>query len=157
MTGKEVKQVTLLLALCRADHTVYVTLHFCMKNSVACMLSYPLPHYSLLFPCPFCVQTDAMTFGWVLNIPMNRNTIDDWQVTKGTILEGNCQCGSSSFPWPQYNMALFSTNNYLLRVVSDGLCHYSACHHPDFIMRKNRKTSYKYANWKITKFTFVEV
>ena len=87
-----------------------------------------------------------MTFGQVLNIPMNRNTIDDWQVTKRTILEGNCQCGSSSFPWPQYNMALFSTNNYLLTVVSDGLCHYSACHHPDFIMRKNRKTSYKYAN-----------
>ena len=31
----------------------------------------------LSVPLSYCVQTDAMTFGWVLNIPVTRMKIDD--------------------------------------------------------------------------------
>jgi hypothetical protein len=76
-------------------------------------------------------------------------TIDDWYGEEGNY------AGRELSVWKQllsmasvYHLALLSTNNYLLAVVSDGLCHYSACHSPDFIMRKNESTSYKNSRFK---------
>jgi len=60
-------------------HTVYVIRYFCAKNLTACTLRVTLTTLMLPVPLSFCVQTNGMAVGWVLNIPLNRITIDDWQ------------------------------------------------------------------------------
>lgn len=115
-------------------HTVYITLYFCMKNPTACMLRVTPTILMLPVPLSFCVQTDVMTFVWVLNVPMDRTAIYDWQVTKRTMLEENRGCGSSFFPWPQYSLWHHSLQTITCLQLCQMVCVITVHVSPDFIM-----------------------
>jgi hypothetical protein len=106
------------LPLCTANHVLYVLLHFCAKNPVAYTLRFTPTILVLPFHLSSCLQTDAMTCAWVLNIPMNRMETDNSRVMKGTMLEENWY-GRGYPPWPQYSIQLYS----LQTIISLLLCH----------------------------------
>ena len=70
------------------------------------------------------------------------------RVMTGTMLEGNCRCRSLSIT------SVIIQYNYLFTVVSNGLCHYSACHSPDFIMRKKKVPVTKIQTEKLQSLNF---
>ena len=116
-------------------HTVYITLYFCVKNPTACTLRVTPTTLMLPVHLSFCVQTDAMSGGWVLNIPASRMTIDDWRWGRELCWKRDVDVEAAPFLGLiiAYDIMHY---NYLLPVVSFGLCHYSASHSRFYYVKK---------------------
>jgi len=74
------------------------------------------------------------------------------RVMTGTMLEGNCRYGNSSFPWPQHTIWHYSVQTIIWLQLCQTVCAITVRVTVQILL-----CGYKNSNWKITKFTFLEV